>query len=401
MSTCSGPPVRRRALGEGVRVQQWMTLTAAGLVLTGVLAVGDHLPGAAARQQPATATGRPGATTSSRPAPTSRPTPPREYRVVKPSSPLDRYIYPTAPYFGVSLPNGPHDLGDVERITFLAGQRPTLLEYFEPWTEPINTVWAEDTWQAGMLPVLTWEPWDPWNRAADGTPKRYQVDYTLGMLNSGRYDQYIRAQAAAVRQMRVPIAIRLAHEMNGYWYPWGVATTGSHNTPADYVRAWRHVWQIFHDAGVRNVIWVWSPNVVSGAPQVQLSSVYPGDAYVDWVGLSGYLSGSSRTFAQEYADTLVQLRQVAPAKPWLIAETGASDSDPAVQAGEIASLFQGMRATNRFIGIVWFDHATSQADWRFETHAAALAEFRRQVALSGFAPLPTASPSPSPPMPPR
>ena len=48
--------------------------------------------------------------------------------------------------------------------------------------------------------------------------------------------------------------LRLDHEPNGYWYPWGLATKGMHNKAHDYVRMWRHVWRIFHRQHVHNVI---------------------------------------------------------------------------------------------------------------------------------------------------
>lgn len=308
-------------------------------------------------------------------------------------SPLERLIRPAAPYLGISLPEGPRDLAAVDLLGQLAGHRPNLLEYFEPWTEPINLEWARATWAAGLLPLLTWEPWDPWNRGPDGTPRFDQPDYTLAMLSSGRYDAYIRTQAIALRDLGTPVALRFAHEMNGYWYPWGVATQGAGNSAAAYVRAWRHVWQIFHDAGAANVIWVWSVNVVSGAPRVPLASVYPGDRYVDWVGLSGYLDNAVTSFEAEYADTLAQLRRFAGNKPWLIAETGASASDPATRAAEIDSLFTGVRDNPEFIGLVWFDHATPKADWRFENHPTTLEAFRSQVAAGGFGTLPVPKPT--------
>lgn len=385
----SSPSQLRSAPVEGTVVPRWVTWAAVGLVVSCVLAVGGVLiagadePAAPATHEPhglPAATG-PRAADASTPASATH------------RGALERLIRPAAPYLGISLPEGPRDLAAVDLLGRLAGHRPDLLEYFEPWTEPINLAWARATWAAGLLPLLTWEPWDPWDRGPDGNSRFDQPDYTLAMLSSGRYDAYIRTQALAVRDLHFPIALRFAHEMNGYWYPWGVATKGAGNTASAYVRAWRHVWQIFHDAGATNVVWVWSVNVVSGAPNVALSSVYPGDRYVDWVGLSGYLDNAVTTFDDEYANTLAQLRGFADDKPWLIAETGASASDPAVRAAEIDSLFAGIRDNPEFVGLVWFDHVTPKADWRFENHPATLDAFRRQVAAGGFGALPAPKPT--------
>ncbi|WP_217631238.1 glycosyl hydrolase [Modestobacter sp. DSM 44400] len=81
------------------------------------------------------------------------------------------------------------------------------------------------------------------------------------------------------------MTIRLMHEMNGNWYPWGSGANG--NQPGEFVLAWRHVHDRFTALGVTNVAWTWAPNAVytGGAP---LAPLYPGDAYVDAVGLSNY-----------------------------------------------------------------------------------------------------------------
>ena len=40
--------------------------------------------------------------------------------------------------------------------------------------------------------------------------------------------------------------------------------------------------------GATNAIWIWSPNVITAHPSVRLAPLYPGDDYVDWVGMVGY-----------------------------------------------------------------------------------------------------------------
>ena len=73
------------------------------------------------------------------------------------------------------------------------------------------------------------------------------------------FDSYLRSWADGIRSLGYPVAIRFAHEMNGDWYPWCEKVNG--NQPGDYVKAWRHVHDVFRPRGATNVIWVWSPNV--------------------------------------------------------------------------------------------------------------------------------------------
>jgi hypothetical protein len=106
------------------------------------------------------------------------------------------------------------------------------------------------------------------------------------------------------------VGIRFAYEMNGFWYPWCESANGNH--PGEDVKAFRHVRKIFTDAAARNVIWTWSPNVTYPGAK-PLHRLYPGDKYVDWVGLSGYYGTGGRTGYQSFntifTDTLKQLHR--------------------------------------------------------------------------------------------
>ena len=105
--------------------------------------------------------------------------------------------------------------------------------------------------------------------------------------------------------------------MNGNWYPWGTGQTSA----SAFVAAWRHIHNLFIQAGASNVIWVWNPNIINPVPQVQLEPYWPGDAYVDWVGITGYFPTSGpETFASLYDPTMAEIKKFTT-KPIIIAET--------------------------------------------------------------------------------
>lgn len=113
----------------------------------------------------------------------------------------------------------------------------------------------------------------------------HQRRYTLDSIIAGRHDRYIDAFARSIGRYPHRVILRFMHEMNGFWYPWAAGANG--NTPAQYVQAWRHVHDRFAGVGTDNVRWMWAPNAVyhgAGA----LASLYPGNAYVDLVGISTY-----------------------------------------------------------------------------------------------------------------
>ena len=160
--------------------------------------------------------------------------------------------------------------------------------------------------------------------------------------------------------------------MNGYWYPWGVGVNG--NTSGDYVAAWRHVHDVFAQVGATNVVWLWSPNIIRSLPRVGLADLYPGDAYVDWVGLTGYAKPESTADAV-FQPTINRLRRFTT-KPLLITETGAAPGPQ--KAPFTADLLAWTAARTDVLGFVWFEKTNpgSRADWRFESDPGSLAAMR-------------------------
>ena len=117
----------------------------------------------------------------------------------------------------------------------------------------------------------------------------------------------------------------------GAYTPWGVNANG--NSPSDYVPAWRHVHDIFTSVGATNATWVWCPNIEYQGSYKPLSSLYPGDAYVDWTCLDGDNWGTNpwnpnvwTTFAQTFgaSDSLIT-GTIAPSKPMVIGETASTE----------------------------------------------------------------------------
>ena len=129
-------------------------------------------------------------------------------------------------------------------------------------------------------------------------------------------DEAIAELAALVGEWAergVPTYVRFAHEMNGSWYAWS-------QQPSAYVAAFRRVAAAVH-AATPYAAMVWAPNygagypfaggaheAASGTPQLAeadsdgdgaltvaddpYAPYYPGDEWVDWVGMSLYHWGN-------------------------------------------------------------------------------------------------------------
>lgn len=271
------------------------------------------------------------------------------------SGPCERAKLPT-PFTGIAI--NPQITAHVRAFRRATGAHIRLVEYYNPFTSPFQRWEAQQAVALGALPLIQLNP----------------RKVSLAQIAAGRYDQHIRQYADAVRSFRCQVVISFGHEMNGWWYTWGLPTT----TPATFIAAWRHIHGVFAREGVRNVIWSWDPSHLyqhfrteSASPA---SEWYPGDAYVDWVGIDGYLR-SGQTFRGIFAHQLRNIRSVT-SKPVYLAETGVAGSP--TQAGQIAQLFAALKKYN-LTGLVWFDLNRKQP-WRLEGRPAGLAAYRRAVA---------------------
>ena len=280
-------------------------------------------------------------------------------------------LHPAGKHFGVSTYKAPWSSAEVDQVARLSGVHPTLIEYFVKWTEPFRPAAVSLCYNQGAVPVLSWEPWAGPERGLN------QPAYSLARIAAGQYDGYIQRFARGVRAQRWPVVLRFAHEMNGYWYPWSEQRSG--NRQGDYVRAWRHVHAVFDRVGATNVIWVWSPNIIRAVPGVSLQALYPGDRYVDWVGVVGYGVRES-TAAATFDPTLAILQRITR-RPVLITETAAQPG--ASKALWTANFFRWLNSHHDVIGFIWFerDKATGgRTDWRFTADSQTLRAFRSGIA---------------------
>jgi len=224
----------------------------------------------------------------------------------------------------------------------------------------------------GSVPEISWEPW-----AYDKNPHT-QRQYTLGSIIHGHHDTYIHAWARGLRSYGGPVLLRFAQEMNGNWYPWSEAVNGNHR--GEFVRAWRHVHHIFASEHVTNVKWVWSP--VAGTLVIRRSQ-YPGDAYVDVLGLSTFNGGTAlhwggwRSFASLFDTSARVLRQIAPDKPIQISEVASAERG-GNKAAWITGMFTDLRRHPDVKSLIWYD-LRKQTDWPITSSRRAALAFAAGV----------------------
>jgi hypothetical protein len=255
------------------------------------------------------------------------------------------------PFTGVAI--NPQVTAHVRSFQKVTGTRIQMVEFYNAFTKPFQRWEAQQAAALGDLPLIQLNP----------------RHISLARIAAGRYDGMIRRYAQSVRDFRCRVVISFGHEMNGWWYTWGLPWT----KPAAFIAAWRHIHDIFAEEGASNVIWSWDPSHQYRYRATMASAWYPGNAYVNWVGIDGYL-GSGQTFGQVFATQLRNIRHVT-SRPVYLAETGVAGGPD--ESWQIAGLFAALK-TYHLNGLVWFDLNRKQP-WRLEGRPAALAAYRRAV----------------------
>jgi cellulose synthase/poly-beta-1,6-N-acetylglucosamine synthase-like glycosyltransferase len=174
--------------------------------------------------------------------------------------------------------------------------------------------------KAGSVPMITWEPWSGGFNELAGDPELFQNRRVYAGILRGDFDNYLKAYALKMREYGGPVLLRFAHEFDNPAYPWSPA---GGNTPAEFKKMWVHVVNIFNQNGASNVGWVWNP----WSPEA-VEKYYPGDDYVDWVGLTALNYGQASSnrkwygFGQLYQPYREKLAGIK--KPVMLAEFGST-----------------------------------------------------------------------------
>ena len=310
------------------------------------------------------------------PAPTATPAPTPTPTPIPMATPTRSMV------LGAYIPGAPSDPTQIDAYAAQTGTMPHIVMWFQQWAgawSAFHSAGADAILARGAMPLITWEPW----AGAKDDPA-----WSLNTIINGSHDAYVHQWTRDVATWGQPVYVRLMHEMNGPWSAWGYGVNG--NTAAQYVAAWRHIVDIANTEGATNIRWVWCPNEDDGDPRyASYVSLYPGDAYVDWVGIDGYNWGTTQSWStwQElytvFKSSIDKMRAVTQ-RPLMIGETGSTElgGDKAawIQTG-FARLLTDLPQVE---AVVWFDKS-QQADWRVDSSTESLAAFRAAAGSGAFA----------------
>ena len=186
--------------------------------------------------------------------------------------------------------------------------------------------WIIDAYRSGGIHSISWHmdnfatggnSWDTTSAVAMILP---------GGSKHGEYVKKLDLFAAFVDDLRsgffnspIPIIFRPFHEHTGAWFWWGEG----HRSPEQYKALWRFTVEYLRDEkGIHHLLYAYSPDIFED--KETYLTCYPGDAYVDILGMDDYHDVSSHGKPEDLTRRLRMLVEMAQerGKVAALSETG-------------------------------------------------------------------------------
>jgi len=238
--------------------------------------------------------------------------------------------YKYAPnYLGIFHPYKETGLSDLPEIEYIENTEDldfNIISYYIGWNpeslENFPHKLMRGIYERKAIPMITWEPWASALPQSENNEELKAEKKILKNIAEGIYDGYIREFFKILKSYDQPVFLRFAHEFDNPQYPW---SQEGNNTPEEFINAWRHVYDIAQDEDATKIVFVWNPWSIEG-----MSQYYPGDHYVDWIGITllNYDSfnreGNPFPFKELYEPIQAELNNFTR-KPVMLAEFGSLD----------------------------------------------------------------------------
>ena len=228
-----------------------------------------------------------------------------------------KLIAPTVGIYHAAFPDfgGTEDIVSSERIEefeSLAGKEISWAYFSNNWyaaiefpAQAVNTII-----NAGKTPFIRMMPRSNFD---EGGPDPI---YTMQKIIDGDFDTAFTQWAIHAKNTGKPLLVEFGTEVNGNWFPWNGQFNGAGETtyglpaladgPERFKDAYRHIIDIFNENGVNNITWFFHIDAY-GEPTTdwnKISHYYPGDEYIDWLGVSIYGPQEKGETYQEFTEIM-------------------------------------------------------------------------------------------------
>ncbi|MGN0029770.1 MAG: glycoside hydrolase family 26 protein [Marinilabiliaceae bacterium] len=149
----------------------------------------------------------------------------------------------------------------------------------------------------------------------------------------------------------IPVLWRPFHEAAGQWFWWGEDAT-------TFKRLWVDMFNRFKDAGLDNLIWVWTSQVSD------ISQWYPGDEYVDIIGVDIYGGTAKDAQSENLSEPSYDYIKLSQTGKMLTLSEGGYNSSNMSRVAKISAQMNASINWSWFMP--WYDDSKSKKE---EHHA--------------------------------
>ena len=233
---------------------------------------------------------------------------------------------------------------------------------------------TKDAYAKGMINTFCWHLREPYNEksfySADMTSEQ-RTDAFKSLLPGGKFNDWYKKKldkvASVVSNLKdtngkqIPIIFRPFHEFDGNWFWWGA----SYCTAEEYISVYRFTVNYLRDTkNVHNILYAFSPDNSYTTSSSYLSR-YPGDDYVDILGMDNYgdfdNKGTSGASLANSKLKLISDLAISKNKIAALTETGyrVTSTTPAINNWFSTYLYDAITNNNLQIAYVMFWNNTS------------------------------------------
>ena len=239
--------------------------------------------------------------------------------------------------------------------------------------------------QEGNVPFIRMMPRSDWYESSP------EPIYALERIENGYFDEELRQWFKDAKTATVPLLVEFGTEVNGDWFSWNAKWNGEKTGAEQFKKAYRHIIDISREEGAYNITWFFHVDA-QGEPEKAawnaMTAYYPGDDYIDWLGISVYGAQEPgddwQSFIEVFDSAYDEFSSISATKPLAILEFGVNEhTQKAVWISEALQAINGGRYPR--IKAVSYWHSNWQNDngimskLRIDSSQASLVAYTQKV----------------------
>jgi hypothetical protein len=219
-------------------------------------------------------------------------------------------------------------------------------------------------------------------------PKSAENLFTLDNIIQGDFDSDLSAWGHEAVHFGTPLLVEYGTEVNGKWFSWNGTWNDSMGLDDDgspismdgadkFKTAYRHIIQTMKNEGANNIGWVFHVNQQDDPDEDwnRMESYYPGDEYIDLIGVSVYgaqspneqVDNKNKSFFRQFDNAYPKLTSISTDKPIALVEFGTAAGNPYLNQTKwtneaLKSIINNNGRWPRLIGFAWWNEAWPNDD---------------------------------------